>query len=196
MSRDPRLEIITEAIERLVPGAAPANMTVEVCEQLLGGGQNRWTGRPDGLAEKVFAALFGRPRTGEERSPRAQAEDAKRARDIGAELGIVMAAAAELGKAPWYPARPGDLVHIHYEQAGESPAFGETYIVGDAGGDLLSLQLLTHTHPHVDDESDCCVGCLAAEASDEPLYEAWFEAGPQRLTIVRDGRPVHIGGAR
>ncbi|WP_190232705.1 hypothetical protein, partial [Streptomyces umbrinus] len=30
---------------------------------------------------------------------------------------------------------------------------------------------------------------------EEPLYEAWFEAGPQRLTIVRDGRVVHDGAA-
>lgn len=196
MRRSVELQIITETIERLVPGAAPANMTVYVIEQLADGGQHEWSGRPDGLALKIVTALYGRPDTEPQLSPLAQAEDAKRRRDIDGEIGALMQGGIDLASAPWHPARLGDLVHIAYEQAGDFPAFGETYIVGDAGDGLLSLQLLAHTCPLMDDELQGSVGCFAVEASDEPLYEAWFEAGPHRLTIVRDGRPVHIGGAR
>ncbi|MDQ0829508.1 hypothetical protein QF032_001352 [Streptomyces achromogenes] len=196
--RDPRLEIITEAIERLIPGATPAFLLVTVVEQLPGTGEtsvNTWSGKPEGLATKVFTALYGRPRTEEPPSPLARAEDARRALGLVGEINALTAADKALTSAPWYPARPGDLVHLHYPQAGDFPEFGETYIVGDAGDGLLSLQLLAHTLPATED-ADGIVGCFASEASDQPLYELWFEAGPHLLTIVRDGRPVHAGGAR
>lgn len=197
MRRNANLQIITEAIQKLIPGATPAFLTVEVTETLPGTGEqkNTWSGRPEAVAEKVFTALYGRPDTTPPLSPLAQAEDAKRARDIQGEIGALMAGDRSLTSAPWYPARPGDLVHVHYEQAGEMAAFGETYIVGDAGDGLLGMQLLAHTLPDVSD-NERMAGCFAVEAADCPLYEAWFEAGPHRLTIVRDGRPVHVGGAR
>ncbi|MEU0584561.1 hypothetical protein [Streptomyces sp. NPDC006132] len=192
MRRDPRLTIITEAIERLIPGATPAFLSVEVTETLPGTGERRntWTGRPDAVAEQL--------------SPLAQADKAKRARSIEGEISALMQAGVELTSAPWYPARPGDLVHVHYDQAGDWPAFGETYLVGDASepGDsvprLMSLTLLAHTVPATVDEAEVAgmTGCFAAEAADCPLYELWFEAGPQRLTIVRDGQVVHDGPAR
>ncbi|MFI8531091.1 hypothetical protein ACIGMX_12660 [Streptomyces aquilus] len=186
MRRDVRLEIITEAIEGLIPGAAPANLSVEVKETLsvTGCASNTWTSRPEGLAERIFTALYGRPR------PPAGELDAR------------MSAGADLESRPWYPLRPGDLVHVHYEQAADMPAFGETYIVGDAGGPgdpvprLLSMQLLAHTCPDAIGAGLGMVGCFAVDAHDDPLHEPWYEAGPQRLTIVRDGRPVHAGGAR
>ncbi|OSZ56277.1 hypothetical protein OQI_33825 [Streptomyces pharetrae CZA14] len=193
---DPRLQAITETLQKLIPGAAPAFLSVDVVEALPGPGEpcNKWTGTPAGLAERIYTALYGHPRTGEQLSPLAQAEDAKRARDIYAEIDALQQGHTDLTSAPWYPARPGDLVHVHYEQAGDFPAFGETYLVGDAGDGLMSLRLLTHTSPLMADELDGSAGCFKAEACDCPLYELWFEAGPHRLTIVRDGQPVHIGG--
>ncbi|MEH0547322.1 hypothetical protein QA802_30815 [Streptomyces sp. B21-105] len=198
MRRDPRLEIITEAIERLIPGATPAFLAVTVTETLPGTGEqtHTWTGRPEGLATRVFTALYGRPRTEDQRSPLARAEDAKRARDIVGEAGALMAAGSALESAPWYPCRPGDLVHVHYEATPAVPAFGETYIVGDAGDGLMSLQQLAHTLPGTVEDAAGMTGCYAADAADCPVYGLWFEAGPHRLTIVRDGRPVHVGGAR
>jgi hypothetical protein len=203
MRRDPRLEIITEALQKLIPGATPAFLTVEVTETLPGTGErkNTWSGRTEAVAERVFTALYGRPDTAEQLSPLAQAEDAKRRRDIEGEIGALMAASSALESAPWYPTRPGDLVHVHYEQAGDMPAFGETYIVSDAGDGLLGMQLLAHTLPETVPGLDAqttadMAGVFTTEAADCPVYELWFEAGPHRLTIVRDGRPVHIGGAR
>lgn len=198
MRRSAELQIITEALQKMGPhvpatriwGRAPgatADMAAE---------GNVWAGDVHDVAVHIVTRLFGRPDTAEPVSPLAQAEDAKRRRDIEGEIGALMAAGRDLESAPWQPSRPGDLVHIHYEQAGDFPAFGETYIVSDAGGGLLGMQLLAHTCHLMEDELDGAVGCFAVEASDQPLYEAWFEAGPHRLTIVRDGRPVHLGGAR
>ena len=276
---DPRLEIIREAIERLIPRAAPAFVTVTVTETLAGTAnpdgtppEHTWTGRPDALAEQIFTALFGRPRDRAEASPRAtlsrtealkaitrvlkqpvenvpaadliygrplahvedperapgpwamqvdvlalriagalpladdagqasplaRAEDAKRRRDLAGELGVLMSAGDALESAPWYPCRPGDLVHVHYEAVGDVPlipAFGETYLIGDAGHGLLSVKLIAHSLPGGTEHAEGMVGCFAVEDADCPVYELWFEAGPHRLTIVRDGRVVH-GGAR
>jgi hypothetical protein len=200
MRRSVELQIITETLEGLIPGAAPVSLSVEVKETLSVTGcvSNTWTGTPAGLAERIHTALYGRPAIGEPSSPLAQADDAKRARDIFGEIGALQAGHDQLTSAPWYPARPGDLLHIHYEQAGDFPAFGETYLVYDAGHGLMGMSLLAHTLPDTVDDVDVAgmTGCFASEDSDEPLYEAWFEAGPHRLTIVRDGRPVHVGGAR
>ncbi|MDX2681073.1 hypothetical protein [Streptomyces soliscabiei] len=174
-------------------------------------GIHQWTAT--GLGPREFAGFGGRgwnPATPpewlaqvtartENVSPLAQAEDAKRRRDLGGELGALMQAGAALESAPWYPCRPGDLVHVHHPAVGDVPlvpAWGETYIVGDAGDGLMSLQLLAHTLPDTTPHADGMTGCYAAEGADEPIYEMWFEAGPHLLTIVRDGRPVHVGGAR
>lgn len=261
---DPRLQIIREAIERLIPGSTPAFLNVELTETFplaRRASVNTWTGTPASVADRIFTALYGRPRVSAEdaereqlqtitrvltepqvtgppvthdteglvlhlhngsawqatveqvaeaihtalldqpvtaaaQSPLAQAEDAKRRRDLGAEIGVLTSAHNRLTSAPWYPVRPGDLVHIHYEQGGESPAFGETYIVsGDDGS--LSMQLLAHTLPGSEgDPAAYGLGCFAIEDTDDPLYTAWFEAGPQRLTIVRDGQVVHGNLAR
>lgn len=193
---DPRLQIMTETIEGLIPGATPAALSVDVTETLAGPGErsNSWTGSPAALAEKLFTALYGRPDAGEQLSPLARAEDAKRARDLGAEIAALQQGHSDLTSAPWYPARPGDLVHVHYEAGGLSDAFGETYRVTASDGGFLSMQLLCHTLPDTED-LEGLVGCFAVDDDPDPLMELWFEAGPHRLTIVREGRPVHIGGA-
>ncbi|MFJ2002153.1 hypothetical protein [Streptomyces chartreusis] len=201
---DPRLQIITEAIECLIPGATPAFLTVTVTETLPGTAdpdgtppKHQWSGRPDGIAGHVFTALYGRPQTGEQLSPLAQAEDAKRRRDLAGEIGALTAGHDALTSASWYPARPGDLVHVHYEAAGATPAFGETYLVAPGMADgFASMQLLAHTLPPDTEFLDGLVGCFAVDDDPDPLMELWFEAGPHRLTLVRDGRPVHVGGSR
>ncbi|WP_055527748.1 hypothetical protein [Streptomyces graminilatus] len=208
MRRKVELQIITETIEKLIPGAIPACMSVEVKEKLsvTGSVSNVWTGSPAGLAERIATALYGRLDTTTPVSPLAQAEDAKRARDLEGEIGALMAAERELTSAPWYPVRPGDLVHAHYarERAGHTPtpAYGETYIIsaaaepgGPAGG-LLGMQLLAHTLPDTVDGVEGLTGCFAVEAADDPIYELWFEVGSHLLTIVRDGQVVHGGGAK
>ncbi|GGZ80451.1 hypothetical protein ACFOOM_07740 [Streptomyces echinoruber] len=196
MRRDPRLTIITEALQGLIPGATPALLTFEVKEARgTDGRMHTWTGRIGTVAERVYTALYGRPDAAVPASPLQQAEDAKARRDIVGEVAALTTGYAQLTTAPWHPSRQGDLVHIHYPQAGDFPAFGETYIVGDAGDGLLSLTLLSHTFPADDPDLATAVGCFASEASDEPLMELWFEAGPHLLTIVRDGQVVHHGAA-
>lgn len=196
---DPRLPAMTRAIVDLIPGAVPENVRVDVVEVLPGPGErtNSWSGPAAAVAERAIIALRAQPRTTEQRSPLAQADDAKRARDLGAELGALQQGHTALTSAPWYPARPGDVVHLAYEEAGTMPAASETYLVGDAGDGLMSLALICQTFPGLSDEDAAAMsGVFVAEAADDPLYELWFEAGPHRLTIIRDGRPVHIGGAR
>ncbi|WP_319358690.1 hypothetical protein [Streptomyces scabiei] len=273
-SDDPSLDIIREAIERLIPGATPAYLGLQLTEKHPARtAVNTWTGSPAGLAEKIHTALFGRSRTeaqaarratlsrsealraitrvlkqpvddvapadiiygrcmahigdaegapppwamqadvlalriadalpladdAEQRSPLAQAEDAKRRRDLVGELDALVSAGRDLESAPWYPCRPGDLVHVAYEAVGDGPlvpAFGETYVIGDAGNGLLSMMLLAHSLADGTEHAEGMVGCFAVEAVDCPVYELWFEGGPHRLTIVRDGRVVHGGSAR
>ena len=148
-----------------------------------------WAMQVDMLALKIAAQLP----LDDDRSPLARAEDAKRARDIVGEVEALNSGYTALTKASWYPARPGDMVHVHYEQAGEMAAFGETYLVSAGSGGFLSMQLLAHTLPEDTEFLDGMVGCFAVDDDPEPLTELWMEAGPHRLTIVRDGRPVHIG---
>lgn len=193
--RNAQLDTITKALQSLIPGATPAFLSIEVTETLPGTGERRntWTGRVDGVAERVFTALYGRPHAQNLARPLAQAEAAKRARDLGGELGILMAGDEALTSAAWYPARYGDLIHVHYEQTPAARAFGETYLVEQPQEchpeDLqLQLRLVHHNSPH-----DELSGWFAPSDLGDPLYDLWFEAGPQRLTIVRDGRVVHDG---
>lgn len=194
MRRDPRLEIITEALQKMGPhtpavriwGRAPGATGGE------GASGNVWAGDVHDIALHVFTRLYGRPRAGEERSPLAQAEDAKRARDIVGEVGALMAAGDELESAPWYPCRPGDLVHVHHEADRGQSAYGETYKILDAGDGLMSMHLLAPRFASGDPNEEACV----VEAADCPIYDLWFEAGPHRLTIVRDGQVVHHGASR
>lgn len=191
---DPRLQIITETLNGLIPGATPAFLSLQLTETFplaVRASVNTWTGAPSVVAERIFTALYGRPRTELEESPLAQAEGAKRARDLGAEVDVLNRAHRQLISAPWYPLRRGDLVHVHYEAGGEVTAFGETYVIGDAGDGLMDMLLLAHTLPSESGDVEGMVGCFAVEASDDPVYTPWFEAGPHRLTIVRDGQVVH-----
>ncbi|PZG33711.1 hypothetical protein C1I98_28550 [Spongiactinospora gelatinilytica] len=121
----------------------------------------------------------------DQRSPLAQADDAKQRRDLYGEVAAIKAGYEVLTSAPWYPARVGDILHVHYEAAGDVAAWGETYIVSDAS-DGLELHLLAHTA-----EDDDAVGAYSPGMPDDPIMEAWMEAGPGTLTVVRDGRVIH-----
>lgn len=188
---DPRLRIITKALCSLIPGAAPANITIRLEESVAGRtGCNTWDGGLAAVAKTIHTALHGRP--AEQASPLAQAEEAKRRRDLGGELGALMDGQASMESAPWYPAQAGDILHIHCEAVSDMAAFGETFVVEDSaerGG--LVLRLLTHTSEH-----DDTAGWFAPGVVDDPFMESWFEMGPAALTIVRHGRVVHGGGER
>ena len=197
MRRTEALKIITRVLKQPVDDVPAADLiygrALAQFESPAADMQPPWAVQVDVLALKIASQL---PLVEDaEQSPLAQAEDAKRRRDLPGELGILMGAGAALTSAPWYPARPGDLVHVHYEAAGEMAAFGETYLVAAGAHGFLTMQLLCHTLPDPE-EAGGMVGCFAVDDDPDPLSDLWFEAGPQRLTIVRDGRPVHIGGVR
>lgn len=198
MRRTEALKIITRVLKQPVDDVPAADLiygrALAHIEDPSPQAPAPWAMEVDVLALRIVAQL---PLTADEQlSPLAQAEDAKRARDLVGEVGILMSAGADLESAPWYPARPGDLVHVHYEQAGDMAPFGETYIVAAGQHGFLSMRLLAHTLPEDTEFLDGMVGCFAVEDDPDPLSGLWFEAGPHRLTIVRDGRPVHAGGAR
>ncbi|EPD63147.1 hypothetical protein [Streptomyces sp. HGB0020] len=199
MRRDSRLKTITEALQtgpgtnrRAVRIWGRASFAVEDD----GGVGNVWTADVHDLAVHVYTRLYGRPDTTPEKSPVAQAEDAKRRRDLAGEIDVLMSASADLESAPWHPARPGDIVHLHYEAAGSEAAMGETYLVerGEHDG-FFNLRLLAQSHPQ-GEKFEGSAGVFACEDRLNPLAEMWMEAGPHRLTIVRDGRVVYNGGAR
>ncbi len=131
-------------------------------------------------------------------SPVEQAAAAKAARDLGRELGALLGGSAALARQPWYPPRPGDVVHVHYEDQTQAagcplPAFGETYVVEQcpvAPAGYLALRILHNSAPGSEG-----IGPFAGNPSDEPLFEVWMEAGPHRITVVRDGVVVHNGPA-
>ncbi|WP_067171131.1 hypothetical protein [Microtetraspora niveoalba] len=188
---DPRLRIITEALRQPVPNVAPADLitgsNISRFDDNVAHAPAPWAMQVDMLANRIYTALFGRP--GEETSPLEQAEVAKRRRDLGGEVAALMLGQRALEQAPWYPARPGDVMHVHYEATGLLPECGETYVVehSDAEGGLI-LRLV-----HYSPEMAYPGGCFAPGLVDDPLMEAWIEVGPHRLTLVRDGRVVHAG---
>lgn len=126
-------------------------------------------------------------------SPVEEAAAAKRARNLVGEINTLLRADRAYTGASWYPPRPGDVVHLHLEQAGDLAASGETYLISahpgpqpEAAPPLLDMRRIAHGENTGD-------GDFATTGSDDPLYELWFEAGPQRITLVRDGRVVHAG---
>ncbi|MFD6035279.1 hypothetical protein ACFWHF_12165 [Streptomyces griseoincarnatus] len=198
MRRTEALKIITRVLKQPVDTVPAADLItgypVAAFDPAATDRPKPWAMQVDVLALKIAAQL---PLADDsEQSPLAQAEDAKRRRDLGAELAALQQGHADLTTAPWYPSRPGDLVHVHYEPVGQMAAFGETYRITAAAHGFLSMQLLCHTLPDDTEFLSGLVGCFAVEDDPDPLMELWMEAGPHRLTIIRDGRPVHIGGAR
>ncbi|GGN47254.1 hypothetical protein [Streptomyces fuscichromogenes] len=199
MRRTEALKIITRVLKQPVEDVPAADLiygrALAHIESPAANAPAPWAIQVDVLALKIAAELPLTDEAGTAVSPLAEAEDAKRRRDLVGEVGALMSGHARLTSAAWYPARPGDLVHVHYEAGGISDAFGETYAIAAGQGGFLTMQLLAHTLPETEDAAGL-VGCFAVEDDPDPLSELWMEAGPHRLTIVRDGRPVHIGGGR
>lgn len=199
MRRTEALKTITKVLKQPVEDVAAADLiygrALAHIESPSGDAPKLWAIQVDVLALKIAAQLSlddDAPK-----SPLAEAEDAKRRRDLTGELDALTSGHDRLTSAPWYPARPGDLVHVHFEAVGQTPAFGETYLVAAGSNDgFLNMQLLAHTLPEDTPFRDGMVGCFAVDDDTDPLTDLWMEAGPHRLTIVRDGRPVHVGGAR
>jgi hypothetical protein len=94
------------------------------------------------------------PADDEDYSPRAAAEDAKRRRDLGAEIATLRAADEDLQRRPWFPLRPGDVVLMYLPADAHSPAHGETYLAVDDDTDLA-----------VDDDTDIAGNAMLREVS-------------------------------
>lgn len=124
-----------------------------------------------------------------DQSPVMQSEAAKARRDLVGELSALADGERSLHDAPWYPARIGDGLTIRYAAGGSMPASEETYeVVADKDG-LLVLTLRSHTFPEKFARS---AGAYAREClPDDPFFEPWMEAGPSKMTIVRNGTVVH-----
>jgi hypothetical protein len=201
MRRTEALKAITRVLKQPVEDLAPADLiygrALAHIEDPTRQALKPWAMQVDVLALRIAAQLPLTDDT-EELSPLAEAEDAKRRRDIVGEVDALMGGHARLTSAPWYPARAGDLVHVHYEAVGDLAAFGETYVIAAGTAGFPSMQLLAHTAPDTLGQELIAgmVGCFAVDDDPDPLMELWMEAGPHRLTIVRDGQVVHNGGAR
>ncbi|MEU6664232.1 hypothetical protein [Streptomyces sp. NPDC046821] len=124
-------------------------------------------------------------------SPLSRAEDAKRRRDIGAEVGALIEGHGALTGAPWYPSRAGDRLTVTLGATQRAPQWTDAYeVVWDAEHGRVLRAL----------------GCEGAEDSaggwyagppelygSDPVEQPWMEAGPDWLTLVRGGRVVHQG---
>ena len=119
-------------------------------------------------------------------SPLAAAEDAKRRRDIGGEIGALIAGGDALARQPWAPLRPGDVVLCHLPG---TPAYGQTFLAvpdeTDVDGHAMMREVSRTGFPDDLEEPD-----LAG------FYELWFEAGPHTLTVIRAGAVVFGSPAR
>lgn len=115
--------------------------------------------------------------------PRAAAEQAKARRDLGGELGALMAADADLETQPWAPLQAGDVVLCSSPARDEVPAIGETYLAIDGDTDLAGHAMLRPVSTTYRQTCD----------DDEPLafYDLWFEAGPSSLAVIRAGAVIH-----
>lgn len=187
MNSTTQIDSIIRAIAARIPGAQLADVRVVVTETLSDGGENSWQGTPHGLATIIADALAAN--TEPPASPLSETDTAETSRYLPGEIRVLKEASTDLRAAPWWPLRPGDLIHIAMEQVGDIAAWGETYVIGQGTEHgQLWMRLLHHT-PTDDPDLRGLAGAYAGPY-DEPLYEAWFEAGPHRITVVRDGAVI------
>ncbi|MFJ2629959.1 hypothetical protein ACIO6T_43230 [Streptomyces sp. NPDC087532] len=121
------------------------------------------------------------------RSPLAQAEEAKRRRDLGGEVCALVDGHRALTEAPWYPSRPGDRLMLTLEATEHTPRTTELYEVTEDGTELR----LVHIAPE-GSAGGWYAGPPELYGAD-PFETPWMEAGPDRLTITRNGAIVHQG---
>jgi hypothetical protein len=69
-------------------------------------------------------------------APLAAAENAKHRRDIGGEVGALIAADQDLKAQPWMPIQAGDVVLCYLPAGDGAPAYGVTYVAVDDPDDL------------------------------------------------------------
>jgi hypothetical protein len=110
-------------------------------------------------------------------SPLAAAEDAKRRRDIGGEIGALMSGDDALARQPWAPLRPGDVVLCYLPGA---VAYGQTFVAVDDETDIDGHAMMREVSRTDEYASPGLTG----------FYELWFEAGPHALTVIRAGGVV------
>jgi hypothetical protein len=120
-------------------------------------------------------------------SPLAAAEDAKRRRDIGGEIGALIAGADDLARQPWAPLRPGDVVLCYLP--GSTP-YGQTFVAVPDETDIDGHAMMREVsrNPEFSD--------LGLDPNLAGFYELWFEAGPHTLTVIRAGAVVFGTPAR
>ncbi|MFD7533786.1 hypothetical protein ACFV8E_40320 [Streptomyces sp. NPDC059849] len=123
-------------------------------------------------------------------SPLGQAGEAKRRRDLGAEVDALVGGHRALTEAAWYPSRPGDRLMVTREATGQSPRTTELYEVTEDGGDGMELCLVDVTPEGA--SGGWYAGPPEMYGAD-PVETPWMEAGPDRLTVTREGVIVHQG---
>lgn len=112
-------------------------------------------------------------------SPLSRAEDAKRNRDLGAEISILQDADADLNAQPWLPLHVGDVVLMAFA---DTPDLSETYLaVPDGRYDSPEGPGLRQVSSHYPIHEGVPL---------MPFYDLWFEAGRDALTVIRAGRVV------
>ncbi|MFE7268305.1 hypothetical protein ACFU9B_40965 [Streptomyces sp. NPDC057592] len=121
------------------------------------------------------------------RSPLVQAEEAKRRRDAVGEVDALVGGHRALTEAPWYPSRPGDRLMLTLEATEHTPRTTELYEVIGGGEDGMELRLVD-----IAPEGGWYAGPPELYGAD-PVETPWMEAGPDRLTITRNGVIVHQG---
>ncbi|MFD8340307.1 hypothetical protein ACFV42_48180 [Streptomyces solisilvae] len=129
-------------------------------------------------------------------SPCAVSQDAKRGRGTCGDEAVVLDGERALTSAPWYPARAGDRITVHYEATGTTTAFKGTYLVTEVPGshrDQTEL-VLTGCDPDEPEIRRMC-GLYAGPGMTDPVRQLWMQAGPARLVIERYDLTLHNGPA-
>ena len=159
---------------------------------------NRRTGRGGQPARRRYLDSTGvQPTepTDPGRSPLAAAEDARRRRDLGGEIGALMAGARDLAAQPWAPLRPGDVVLCWLAGIG----YGQTYLatteIGyDGHADLREISTTEATddanEPGESDESEFLL------RYDIPDGQWLLARGPVLLDWLNDVHPSAVTTAQ
>lgn len=143
--------------------------------------------RPNRNGDGYRAYAHVLPQQEDAPSPLEQADAAKRRRDITGEIGALTAADQELNAQPWYPLQPGDVVHWSIPMP-DGGTYGQTLLAVDDPDwyttDGAPLRIISQTPD--EDGAPAALPDTYVE-----FYALWFEAGPQRVKVVRYGQKVH-----
>lgn len=131
-------------------------------------------------------------------SPLSQATDAKRRRDLGAEIEILTAAGRDLESQPWMPLQPGDVVLTYQPDSGLTYAkLSETYLAVDDGFGWIELRQVAASYTNeMSAAVDLHASASQAEAPTCSIDDLWFEWGPATITVIRAGTVVYGNPAK